>query len=530
MAKPFARARNKFRAAGRRLAKLLRAGPARGPGRRVVALPAPGRGARHPSASRVIKRFLGNISFVVLLNLAVKPGWILVENLVQDRLGHAAFGLVTALTSLGIMVAVLADLGLTPYAVRRVAAEPDFLGQEFPVLLPLRAALGLAALAAALPVGWALGYRGPQLGLLAAVTAALLLTQYGQFLRGPVQARQHFNTDALLSVLEKALLLAAILALLPGGLTLGGYVGARLGAAAFTAALLYGLFTRLFGRVPYRWHGPRARQALRATLPFALMTLLYGANERIDMVMLERLHSPAEAGYYAGAYRWVEAVMMYAWTVLPLFFAKFASTPHDADAQRRLLWFGQRVVAAPLLFVVAFGLFRGEVLFWQFGHSSPAELAKMALCLRILFLNVLVHAFFAIYSTLLTSTAHERAVSWAVAGSLALNVALNLWLLPRFGAVAAACNTLACAAAVSGAYLVLVARRTGVALPWALLARLLLAFGLLCGAWWAARAGLRLPWWLEAGLMAGVFGLIGLGTGLVRLAEIRQLLPGGRDN
>ncbi|AWM32901.1 oligosaccharide flippase family protein [Hymenobacter nivis] len=460
-----------------------------------------------------------------MLNLAIKPGWIVVENLVQDRLGHAAFGLVAALSALAIAVAALADLGLTPYVVQRLAAAPEFLAQEFPVLLPLRGGLGLAGLAVLLPVGWVLGYRGPQLGLLAGVAAALLLTQYGQFLRGPVQARQHFNTDAVLSVLEKALLLAAILALLPGGLTLGSYVGARLGAAAFTAVLFYGLMTRLFGRVRYRWEGPRARQALRASLPFALMAVLYGVNERVDMVMLERLHSPAEAGYYAGAYRWADAVMMYAWTVLPLFFAKFASTPHDAEAQRKLLWFGQRVVAAPLLFAVAFGLFRGEVLFWQFHHSRPDELAKMALCLRILFLNVLVHAFFAIYSTLLTSTTHEGAVSRAVAASLALNVVLNIVLLPRFGAVAAALNTLVCAVAVSGAYLVLVARRTGVALPWALLARLLLAFGLLCGAWWAARAGLALPWWLEAGLMGALFGPILLATGVVQLAEIRALLP-----
>ncbi|OGX90186.1 polysaccharide biosynthesis C-terminal domain-containing protein [Hymenobacter coccineus] len=116
-------------------------------------------------------------------------------------------------------------------------------------------------------------------------------------------------------------------------------------------------------------------------------------------------------------------------------------------------------------------------------------------------------------------------MSRAVAASLALNVGLNLVLLPRFGAVAAALNTLVCAVAVSGAYLVLVARRTGVALPWALLARLLLAFGLLCGAWWAARAGLALPWWLEAGLLGALFGPILLATGVVQWAEIRALLP-----
>ncbi|WP_460503871.1 hypothetical protein, partial [Hymenobacter agri] len=63
--------------------------------------------------------------------------------------------------------------------------------------------------------------------------------------------------------------------------------------------------------------------------------------------------------------------------------------------------------------------------------------------------------------------------------------------------------------------------------PGRLLARLLLAFGLLCGVWFALQyGGLGLSWWLESGLMAVVFGLIVLGTGLVRRREIAQLLPG----
>ena len=454
----------------------------------------------------------------------------MVENLVQDRLGHATFGLITALSALTLVVAALSDLGLTPYTVQRVAAEPSFLAETFPTLLPLRGALNFVALAAMLLVGWGLGYRGTDLGYLAIIGAALLLAQYGQFLRGTLQAHQKFNTDAVLSVAEKFVLLGAVLVLLPLGLTLPRYMGARLGAVAFTTVLTYGLMTWFFGRIRYRWRGPVARTALRASLPFALMTLLYGINERIDMVMLERLASPTEAGYYAGAYRWVDAVMMYAWTVLPLFFARFASVPGNAIAQRELLRFGQRILTLPLLFVVAFMLFRGEVVFWQFIHSSPAEIVRMTLCLKVLFVNVLIHAFFAIYSTLLTSTTHERAVSWLVAGSIALNIGLNLVFLPRFGAVAAAVDTLVCAAVVSVGYLVLVARRTEVGVPARLLARLLLAFGLLCGCWFALQYGLRLRWWLEGGVMAVVFGLIVLGTGLVRRREIAQLLPGRRGN
>ena len=268
------------------------------------------------------------------------------------------------MSALTLVVAAISDLGLTPYAVQRVAAEPSLHGRNLPhAAAAARSALNFVALAAMLAVGWVLGYRGAELlGCLLAVGAALLLAQYGQFLRGTLQAHQKFNTDAVLSVVEKFLLLGAVLVLIPVGLSLPRYVGARLGAAAFSTLLVYGLMTRFFRlREISVARGPWPALPLRASLPFALMTLLYGVNERIDMVMLERLASPTEAGYYAGAYRWVDAVMMYAWTVLPLFFAKLCQAcPRDAAAQRQLLWFGQRVLTLPLLFIVAFRAVSGR--------------------------------------------------------------------------------------------------------------------------------------------------------------------------
>ncbi|WP_262710087.1 oligosaccharide flippase family protein [Hymenobacter aquaticus] len=469
-----------------------------------------------------IKKFFGNISFVVLLNLLVKPGWVVVENLVQDRLGHAVFGTFTALLNWTLIVASVSDLGTTQLTTKRMAANPEFLGEYFPTLLPLKGWLSVLFLGLMVGSGWLLGYRGHTLTLLALTGASLLVTQYTQFLRGTLQAHQRFNTDAVLSVLEKALLLLFVLALLPVGITLDRYVGARSVAVLFTFVVLYALVTRLYGRVRFKLKWDHARGLLKASLPLALITLVYGLNERVDMLMLERLASPAEAGYYAAAYRWVDAIMMYLWTVLPLFFAKFAFVTGKREEQQELLWFGQRVVTVPLLFVCAFVLFRGEVLFWQFTHSTGPELARMTLSLKILFVNVLVHAFFAIYSTLLTSTNHEKPVSGLVAGSIGLNVVLNVLLLPRYGAVAAALNTLLCVVFVSGGYLWLVQRRAGVAIPWGTIARLLLAFGLLCAAFWGLRLWLN-QWLLEAVGAGLAFVGILFGTGILRVAELKAL-------
>ncbi|WP_045686967.1 oligosaccharide flippase family protein [Hymenobacter sp. AT01-02] len=177
---------------------------------------------------------------MVLLNLLVKPGWVILENIVQDRLGHAAFGLFTALSALAVVVATISDLGLTHYSIKRLAGEPTFLQTHFPAILSLRSLLTALALGLLLVGGWVIGYRGAELGLLAAVGGGLLLTQYGQFLRGTLQAHQHFNTDAVLSVFEKFLLVGLVLGLLPLGLSLERYVGVRLLATVFAVVLSYG--------------------------------------------------------------------------------------------------------------------------------------------------------------------------------------------------------------------------------------------------------------------------------------------------
>ncbi len=461
-----------------------------------------------------------------MLNLAIKPGWILVENVVQNQLGHAAFGTFTALYALALVVASVSDLGLTQHTTRRVAAEPSFLPDFFSTLLPLKGWLSAVFLGLMIGIGWALGYDSKALGWLGLIGLSLLLTQYAQFLRGPVQGAQRFGLDAGLSVLEKALLLGLVLALIPtGALSLGTYVGARVVAAAVTCAVFSVVVARLLGG----WVWPRlnrtaARGLLRDSLPLALITLLYGLNERIDMIMIERLAGPHEAGLYAGAYRWTDAAMMYLWTVLPLFFARFAHLSADRPAQTALLSVGQRVAAAPVLLVVAAVLMRGEVLFWQLSHSTPVEVQQMTRCVQILFLNVLVHGFFAIYSTLLTSTRFERPVSMLVALSIGLNVVLNAIFLRQYGAVAGAANTLACAVIVSGGYVWLVSRRAGVAVPWGHLARLAAAFGLICGIWWGLKTTLD-NWIIEGALMAPIFlGILFL-TRIIRLDELRSLRP-----
>jgi O-antigen/teichoic acid export membrane protein len=228
----------------------------------------------------------------------------------------------------------------------------------------------------------------------------------------------------------------------------------------------------LLSPLGFRLSWGQVRQVLRGSFPFAMIMLLYGLNEKVDMVMLERLASKSETGIYAAAYRWSDAVMMYLWTVLPVFFARFAATAADRGAQQQLIRVGQVLVTVPLLFVGLFVFYYGRLLFWQFDNSSTQQLQRMELNLILLFVQVVVQGFFALYSTLLTASNYEKPVGRLVALSVILNVMLNSILIPAYGSVAAAANTLLCSGVVAAGYLYLVNKKMGLALPMDILLKL----------------------------------------------------------
>jgi len=458
----------------------------------------------------------------LLLNLLVKPIGIVVENLVQDQIGHEAFGLFSALFSLAMIGAVVADLGISQLATKKIASDPGYFDAYFPTVFPVKIFLALIFPVIMVGAGLVLGYDLKSLYLLGFIAFTFGISQFILFFRATLQGNQNFNLDAAGSVVDKFLLVILVLALLPIGLTLENFVYARTAATGAAFALLYYLITRLYGKLRIQFRREKLKELLKDSLPFAMITLVYGINERVDIIMLERLSSATEAGLYAGPYRWVDAVMMYMWTVLPIFFAKFALTIQSKKEQEKLLHFGQVVVSIPIIFVCVFSFFYGELFFFQFKNSSASEISLMVRNLQILFMNVLVHGFFAIYSTLLTSSNYEKAVRKLVMVSIALNLTLNIFFIPEYGSLAAACNTLLCAVFVSVGYFILVKTKVKLKLPLLLIGKLMLLTVLLYGVFYGLQFIFSM--WLVNTALAGIafLGLVFL-LQIVSLADLRQL-------
>lgn len=466
-----------------------------------------------------IKSLFTNISLAVILNLVIKSAWILVNNMVQDEIGHDDFGLYAGLYALGFLFIAFSDLGLNQYATKTIAGNQSLLKSLFPSLFTVKIVLAVLYPLFMLGVGWILGYSSQELIYLVILCLAQALVQIIFFFRATFQAFQHFRIDAVASIFDRLILLLIVIFLLwQKEISLNSYVIAGLISVAVSMILLYFFILKMFGWIKPGFKVAEISQLLKDSLPFAVVTIMYSVMDKVDQVMLKSMAGDHENGLYAGAYRWVDAVMMYLWTILPIFFAKFSFHIKDFPGQKRLLDFGQGLAAIPMIFSGVFVWFYAEKLLFLFTNSTTLELEIMAQCLRILFLSVIVNGIFAIFSTLLTSTNHEKFVSWMIFIGIFINIAFNYIFIPAYGAVASAWTTLGSYIFLSITYVVYIQVKLPYNVSFGNLGKIFLISALFFGLFYGLTLT-ALPWWAVSGIAGIALAGMSLGAGLLKFGQ-----------
>jgi O-antigen/teichoic acid export membrane protein len=384
--------------------------------------------------------FLRHVSLLLVLNLAIKPLYLLVvEARIQDALGPEVYGTYFPALGLATLLNILLDWGLTNHLTRDVAANPAgwkrIAGGAFRtkgLLIPLYFSVLIAG-------GVAIGWRGEALGWLvwAGLNQALLSAVL--FLRGGLQGLGNHRADALVSVADRALLLAGLGALLAWSdafelpYLLAGTTASLILAAGFAAVQLRA--------TPRPAQDPAAvdstRAALRAGTPYALLVLLMMAYHRLDAILLERMRADGalQAGLYAMGYRLFEAANMVGYLVatvlLPYFTRMLASgedvRPLAAGAARALAIGGTALAAAAWADPAG--------ILAPFYSASVAEAAPI---LPPLMLSFAVFAQGYVFSTLLTARGELRLLIGFAAAGAVVGAVLNVLWIPSAGAVGSA--------------------------------------------------------------------------------------------
>lgn len=392
----------------------------------------------------MLKKLLSGLFWVFLLNLLIKPFWILgIEVGVQNAVGPTEYGLYIAIFNLAYIFNILLDAGVTNYNTRNIARHPQLIHKHLSSILSIKLLLFALYLVATFAIGVIKGYDSRQFQLLALVAFNQFLNSLILYLRSNFEGLLLFRADSVISILDRVIMIAICGCLLwwPShpDFRLEYFVYAQTAAYIFTAAVALVLLSRTTGFRRLRFSWPFTRVVLRQSLPYAILVLLMASYNRIDPMLLEDLAPQGRyaAGIYAGAFRMLDALTMIAYLVsvplLPIF-ARLTATPTHTELPSTL----RLITSLMLVFSVtaAAACSALSLPLMQTLYTDCAE--QYAQVFRILVLGIIPISVTYIYGTLLTAAGHLRWLNILAVITLAINVVVNLVCIPRYGAVGSA--------------------------------------------------------------------------------------------
>ena len=382
-------------------------------------------------------RFYSSLGLLIFLNIVIKPVWIFaIDRHVQLSVGTEMYGIYFSLLSFSFVLSFLLDGGLTAFFNRQLAANKENFIDKAGSFLFIKIVFSLIYAAIVCGVAYLSGIK--KWDILFNVIIIQALTSLFVFLRSIITSQQLFRTDAWLSVLDKGLMIILCgsffyLPFTSGEITIENFlliqIACTLLAIITTFIILFkkGILFSLSGKPLFDY------SLLKPVLPFAIIVLLMSVHYRFAGFLVERMHPNGayEAGIYAGAFRLLDATTMIGFLVasflLP-FIARQWGRQNDIHevvlTSRHLLMLFSLVIMVTTIFLAPW---LQQLLYH---NADEKAIAVLQWCLPALAGYSLVQ----IYGTVMTATGQVVQFCIIIAGAVVLNIVLNLFLIPGWGA------------------------------------------------------------------------------------------------
>ncbi|MGN6402629.1 MAG: oligosaccharide flippase family protein [Flavisolibacter sp.] len=377
--------------------------------------------------------FFKGLSFLLVLNVLVKPVWIFfIDRQIQNQVGHEAYGKYFAVLSLSYILIFLADAGFTNMMNQRLANYESIHVRQY---LKYKLLLSGFYLFACCFVAWITNLQ--QWEILFYVICIQLLTSFFLFLRNIITAQQLFTADAWFSIIDKVLLilLCAGFIYYPiafGDISIVLFLKIQLFCTAFAALAAFLFLVKR--RLLTSGSKEKTLAVVKAVAPFSAIILLMSMHYRMDGFLLERIHinGAYETGVYAMGYRLLDATNMVGYLAASFLVPFIARHQQQkavienaiANVRHVLIFFGIGVASFSLMFAP----WLEQLLY----HSNDEYHAKVIqLCVAALPAYLLVH----IYGSVLTAIAKFNSFIFILVASVIINLVLNLIFIPSMGAL-----------------------------------------------------------------------------------------------
>lgn len=390
---------------------------------------------------RNLQAVIGNTGWLLAdKGLRVVVG-VLIGAWIARYLGPAQFGELAYAVAFAAFFQILAQLGLDNLVVRDIGWDRNNAPERLGTALRLRLLAGFVCWAAAI-AGVALVRPGDRDALvLVSIVAGSVVFQAADtvdlWFQSQTQSRRSVMAKGAAYLIATAVKVGLILWQAP----LVAFALVVLVEAMLSALALLIAYRRYPAPAAWIWQSSRAGELLREAWPLLIAGLAIVLYMRVDQVMLRELVGEAELGIYSAA-----VSLSSVWYVIPIAicsslapsFSRMKRESESAylEALERLfalMW------AVSLCLSVATALCAGFIVELLFGAAYGAAAPVLAIHV---FANVPI-ALGVAQSLWITNERRPEFALYRTMFGLLVNVALNLALIPAYGAIGAAAATLA---------------------------------------------------------------------------------------
>ena len=389
------------------------------------------------------RKFLSNLSLVLFLNFLVKPFWIFgIDRTVQNTLGSEEYGTYFALLNLTFLLNIFLDFGITNYNNRTIAQSNALLRKYFSGIASFRVILGIVYFFVLGFIAVTLKYSSEQLLLLSFLGVNQFLLAFILFLRSNISGLHLFKTDSFISVLDRVIMIVLCGLLLWTQIfsikfSVFWFAGIQTLAYCITLFVALLLLYSYSGKFKFHWKPVLYSAIIKKSLPFATLIILMTVNYRTDGVMLERMLSDngKEAGIYAQSFRLLDAANIIGYLFAGLLLPMFSKMLKDKQDTTLLTSLSFRLLFSFAVIVAAISCLFSENIIQLLYRENIEQSSAVFSVLMWSFIPV---ASSYVFGTLLTANGNLKYLNYTVAFSMVVNIALNAFLIPNYGALGSA--------------------------------------------------------------------------------------------
>ena len=395
------------------------------------------------------KKFVANLAFLLFMNLFIKSIYILgFETQVQNEVGAASYGIYFAIFNFSFLLTIVLDFGITNFNNKNIAQNNHLLSKHFSGLFTLKILLAIVYITVVVVAGLFIGYDTRLMKLLLLQGFNMFLLFFINYLRSNLAGLHLFKTDAVVSILDRSILIVLCIVMLrtgvlkePDGIMYFVYaqtIGYSI--SVITAFLIILNRTHTF---KLKWNWAFSLMILKKSLPFAILTLLMSFYNRIDTVMIERILpegvGDVQSGIYAQAFRLLDATNMIAFLTAGMLLPIFSRMLKHKESVEALVKLISTLLLTPAIVIGVGCVFYSKELMGMLYHVHVEESAKIFSLLMLSFIAVSTTY---IFGTLLTANGNMKQLNTMAAFGMILNIALNLLLIRQLEAYGSAVSSM----------------------------------------------------------------------------------------